>query len=316
MRTQLQKKQHQKLRNKMADIITTELPKQTAGDRECGMMLATAIQGGGKTYQNMHLIAKYVRDKIETKVRGRKSLIYDSNGEYTTEEFAKNGIPNFTAKILKVSDVRAWCRRSDITECRRIDAKSLTIPQKKEILEYIIANIVNCQLVLEDINGYILRVTNMEEIVGRIIKLRHIGVDVLTSFQSARAVEPRLWQNSRWVRLHFISENIDEIKGKLPNYPLYKIAQIMINKRFEDGDIRFFIYITGFGRHIEGPTFRLAEWEEAVKKYLLLNKKEVKEHALINECSEDESRGRLITQYTRIYYDNDDKPDIQLKINQ
>lgn len=289
----------------MVDITT---PVQTEGGRECGMMLTTAIQGGGKTYQNMHLIAKYVKDKIATKVRGRKSLIFDSNGEYTTEEFGKNGIPNFTARTLKLSDVPAWCRDPNITECRRIDAKSLSIPEKKKALEYIIANLINCQLVIEDINGYILRVSNMEEIVGRIIKLRHIGVDVLTSFQSARAVEPRLWQNSRWIRLHFISENMDEIKGKLTNYALFKIAQIIINKRFEDGDVRFFVYITGFGRKIEGPNLKLSEWEDACRKYLLLKKQETKEHALINECSEDESRSRLVMQYTRMYYDNPDGP--------
>lgn len=294
---------------------TTNLPKQTEGDRECGMMLATAIQGAGKTYQNMHLIAKYVKDKIHSKVKGRKSLIFDSNGEYTTEEFAKNGIPNFTARTLALKDVRAWCRDPKVpSECRRIDAKSLSIQQKKDALEYIIANVVNCQLVLEDINGYILRVTNMEEIVGRIIKLRHIGVDIVTSFQSARAVEPRLWQNSRWIRLHFISENMDEIKDKLTNYNLFKIAQIIINKRYEEGDIRFFLYITGFGRKIEGPELRLEEWREGCRRFFRLKKTEVKEHSLLNECSEDESRERLIDQYTRMYYDNPDKPE-SLKIN-
>ncbi len=285
-----------------------ETPKQTEGGRECGMMTSLAIQGGGKTYQNMHNIAKYVKDKIETKVKGRRSLIFDTNGEYTTEEFAKNGIPNFTARTLKLSDVAAWCRDPKILECRRIDAKSLTIAEKKKALEYIIANVVNCQLVLEDINNYILKISNMEEIVGRIIKLRHIGVDVLMSFQSSRAVEPRIYSNSRWLRLHFISDNIDEIKGKVPNYMLYKIAQMIINKRFEDGDERFFLYITKFGQKIEGPTLRLAEWEEACKKYFLIKKNVVKEHALVNECSEDESRKKLIALYTKLHYDNPDKP--------
>ncbi len=282
-------------------------PKKNVGGRECGMMATAAIQGGGKTYQNMHVIAKYVKDKIDTKVRGRKSLIFDSNGEYTTEEFAKNGIPNFNARTLKLSDVRAWCRDPNITECRRIDAKSLGIAEKKKALEYIIANLINCQLVLEDINTYIMKISNMEEIVGRLVKLRHLGVDVLISFQSARAVEPRIWQNSRWVRLHFISDNVDEIKDKIPNYQLFKIAQIMINRRFESGDIRFFVYITGFGRKIEG-NFKKTEWEEACKRYLLLKNKETKEHALLNACSEEESRAKLVLLYTSMYYDNDDKP--------
>ncbi len=283
--------------------------KQNTGGRECGMMTTAAIQGGGKTYQNMLIIVNYVRDKIETKVRARNSLIFDSNGEYTTEEFAKNGHENFTAKRIALKDVHAWCRDPRIKgECRRIDAKSLSIPEKKKALEYVVNNIINCQLVAEDINTYILKVTSMEEIVGKLVSLRHYGVDVLMSFQSTRAIEPRIWQNSRWVRLHFISDSVDEIKEKVPNYQLFKIAQLMINKRYEDGDLRFFVYITGFGRKIEGPTFKLAEWERACEMYLLLNKKITREHATINKCSEEESRTKLIAQYTRIYYDNPDKP--------
>ena len=153
----------------MAEDVT---PKNIGG-RECGMMATAAIQGCGKTYQNMHIIAKYVKDKIETKVRGRKSLIFDSNGEYTTEEFAKNGIPNFEAKRIALKDIEKWCRDPKITECRRIDAKSLGIPEKKKALEFVLNKIVNCQLVLEDINTYIMRISGMEEVVGKIVKLRH-----------------------------------------------------------------------------------------------------------------------------------------------
>lgn len=283
--------------------------KQNVGNRECGLMTALAIQGGGKTYQNMHLIANYVKDKIESKVLGRNCLIFDTNGEYTTEEFAKNGIPNFEAKRIALKDVAAWCRDPRIkNQCRRIDAKSLTVAQKKTALEYIVNNVINILLCCEDINTYILKISNMEEIVGKLISLRHYGVDVLTSFQSSRAVEPRIYSNSRWLRLHFISDNVDEISGKVPNYTLYKIAQLMINKRFEEGDERFFVYITKFGRKIEGPEFKLAEWENACNMYLLLNQKEVRDHALINAISESESKPRLINQFTRLYYDNPDKP--------
>jgi len=87
----------------MSELIPE--PKKNVGSRECGMMATAAIQGGGKTYQNMHVIAKYIKDKLDIKVRGRKSLIFDSNGEYTTEEFAKNGIPGFTAKRIALKDL-------------------------------------------------------------------------------------------------------------------------------------------------------------------------------------------------------------------
>jgi hypothetical protein len=282
-------------------------PKQTQGTRECGMLATAAIQGGGKTYQNMHIISKYVKDKLETKVRGRKCLIFDTNGEYTAEEFAKNGIPNFNPKRIALKDIEAWCRDPRVIECRKIDAKSLSIPEKKQALEYVINKIVNCQLVLEDINTYVLKLTNMETIIGKLVALRHNGVDVLISFQSARAVEPRIYQNSRWFRLHYISDDVDEIKGKLPNFTLYKIAQIMINIRYQKGDKRFFVYITQFGAKIEGA-FNLADFKDSCSKYLLLNKKKVKDQMLIYQMTEDQARDVLVNQYVDLYYDNPDKP--------
>ena len=56
-------------------------------EREAGMMIVTGIQGVGKTYLNMHVIKDYVKDKFYNKVRGRKCLIMDTNGEYTKEQF-------------------------------------------------------------------------------------------------------------------------------------------------------------------------------------------------------------------------------------
>ena len=62
-----------------------EQPKAENKSREAGMMAVTGIQGVGKTYRNMHIIADYVKDKPKTRVKGRKCLIFDTNGEYTTE---------------------------------------------------------------------------------------------------------------------------------------------------------------------------------------------------------------------------------------
>ena len=75
-------------------VIPASQPKNNSmalpgNEREAGMMCTTGVQGVGKTYQNMHIISKYVTDKIATKVKGRKVLIYDTNGEYTEQEFKK-----------------------------------------------------------------------------------------------------------------------------------------------------------------------------------------------------------------------------------
>jgi len=204
------------------------MTKKEAPSREAGMMTTTGAQGVGKTYQNMHMIKDYVKDKFYNKVKGRKCLIFDTNGEYTKEQFARNDIENFEPKRIALKDVEEWSK-SDLIECRRIDAKNVGIKEKKEILSYLLKVFRNGLLMVEDPNTYILSITHMEEIVGGLVNLRHRAVDVLISFQSLRPVEPRLWQNSRWIRMHYQADNVNDIKGKVPNPTLMKIAQIIDN---------------------------------------------------------------------------------------
>jgi hypothetical protein len=273
-----------------------------ATQREAGMMITAGIQGVGKTYQNMHVIKDYVKDKFYNKVKGRKCLIFDTNGEYTSSQFSRNDISGFEPKRIAISDIPAWCRTEN-KECRRVDAKNLGIKEKKEAIEYIIKNYRNGMLVLEDINTYILNVTFMEAIVGGLVNLRHRGVDVLVSYQSLRPVEPRMWQNARWVRMHYQADNVNDIKGKLPNPELYKIAQNIINKRYFGGDKRFFLYIHNFNNKIEGKFTKL-EFEQACKDYLSANQKYIKEYKQVNGCSMEEALVGKVKEYVSEYYGN------------
>jgi hypothetical protein len=273
-----------------------------AKEREAGMMVCTGIQGVGKTYQNMHVINNYVRDKFYNGVRGRKCLIFDTNGEYTREQFTRADINNFEPKRISIGDVEAWSL-TDTAECRRIDAKNLGIREKKEAVQYLLKVYRNGMLVLEDINTYILSVTFMEEIVGGLVNLRHRAVDVLISYQSLRPVEPRIWQNSRWVRMHYQADNVLDIKGKVTNVILFKIAQLIVNKRYFNGDKRFFLYIHNFGNKLQGK-FTKKEFEDACKQYIQSTKKILREYKEINDCSNDEAIDGLIKQYIKEYYGN------------
>jgi hypothetical protein len=259
------------------------------------------VQGVGKTYQNMHTIALYIRDKPKQRIKGRKCLIFDTNGEYTAEQFAKNDIPNMKISRIAISDVEAWSR-TDNQECRRIDAKNLGIADKKASVEFLLKIYKNGMLVLEDINTYILSVTFMEEIVGGLVNLRHRAVDVMISYQSLRPVEPRIWQNSRWVRMHYQADNVMDIKGKVTNVTLFKIAQLIVNQRYFNGDKRFFVFIHNFANKITGQ-FSKEEFEEACRKYLSANKKYIREFKEMNECSNDEAIAGQVQQYIEQYYD-------------
>jgi hypothetical protein len=273
--------------------------------REAGMMTCTGIQGVGKTYQNMHIIKDYVKDKFYNKVRGRKCLIMDTNGEYTGEQFTKNDIENFDPKRIALKDVEAWSK-TDIIECRRIDAKNVGISEKKKILEYLLKVYRNGMLVIEDINTYILSITHMEEIVGGIVNLRHRAVDVLISYQSLRPVEPRIWQNSRWIRMHYQADNVNDIKGKVNNPTMMKIAEIIVKTRYYAGDKRFFVYIHNFANKIEGK-FTKKEFMDACRKYLNSNKKYLKEYEEMNDISREQAIEMMSKEYYDNYYGNTNK---------
>ena len=219
----------------------------------------------------MHIIKDYVKDKFYNKVKGRKCLIFDTNGEYTESQFERNDIANFNVKRISLKDVEDWSRTEN-QECRRIEAKNFSIKEKKEAVEYLLKVYRNGMLVLEDINTYILSVTFMEEIVGGLVNLRHRAVDVMISYQSLRPVEPRIWQNSRWIRMHYQADNVNDIKGKVPNPTLLKIAQIIVNNRYFGGDKRFYVYVLNLANKIEGK-FTKQEFDEACRLYLNQNKK-------------------------------------------
>lgn len=275
------------------------MAKSTKADmRECGMMCTVGIQGVGKTYQNMHLIAKYSRDKIYNQVEGRKVLIFDTNGEYGSEQFAEADI-EIDIKKIKLSDVGAF-GASNSKEVRRIDASMATIDQKLAAVKYIMENFRNGMLVLEDINTYTLNISHTKDIVSGLVNLRHRAVDIIVSYQSARAVEPRIWQNVRWVRMHYQASNISEIKDKIPNMELYKLAQILVETRYFNKDKRFFVYIHNTTNKIEG-NFSEKEFLAAAEKYFMVNQSRVKEHMKMFSTSEKEAikhcQNTMLTQY-------------------
>lgn len=267
--------------------------------REAGMMAITGAQGVGKTYLNMHIIKDYVTDNFKTKVNGRKCLILDTNGEYTNAQFKANKVNNLNVKLLSLKDVPEWSRFGS-NECRRIDAKNLGLSEKKKVAEYCIKNYKNGMFVLEDINTYLLNVAQMEEIVGGLVNLRHRAVDVLISYQSLRAVEPRIWQNSRWIRMHYQADNVSDIKGKVNNPELMKIAQLIINSRYFNGDQRFYLYIYNLTNKIVGD-YNKEEFLAAARQYLSMNKKLIKEVANMNKIPESQAIERKSNQLYEIY---------------
>ena len=107
--------------------------------------------------------------------------------------------------------------------------------------------------------------------------------------------------------MHYQADNINDIKGKLPNPTMYKIAQLLVNNRYYNGDKRFYVYIHNFANKIEGA-FTKTEFKTACSMYLSSNKKYIKEHADIMQNKDmDSAREQLAKQYFEMYYGNSNK---------
>ncbi len=284
------------------ELVKIDKIESKRPEREAGMLTVTGAQGVGKTFLNMKDIVEYCKDKIHNKVRGRKCLIFDTNGEYTSSQFAKNGHPNFQIKTLAVADVAAWSN-SDVAECRRIDARHLSIKQKKACMEHIVKVFEKGLLVMEDINTYILSVTHMEEVVGYLVNLRHRGVDLIISYQSLRPVEPRIWSNSRWIRMHYQADSIEDIKNKVTDPILFRIAQLVVNNRYLKGDKRFYVYIHNLDKKVKGK-FSKKEFMDGCIQYLNSHKKYIKEYMDMHSVQRDEAIKGQTQFYISQYYGN------------
>jgi hypothetical protein len=103
--------------------------------------------------------------------------------------------------------------------------------------------------------------------------------------------------------MHYQADNVNDIKGKVNNPTLMKIAQILVNNKYMAGDKRFFVYIHNFANKIEGK-FSRKDFMDACRQYLNANKKYVKEYKEMNNIPMEEALEGQAKQYFDQYYGN------------
>ena len=167
--------------------------------REPILMCATGKKGVGKTYTTMNLIKSYIKGNKKTGKKARKVLIYDINMEYT--DF----------KAISVKDIPNFTRQSKI-EVRRVlpildNGKMATLSDMLVILNQIIENFRGGMLILEDINRYLIA-SKTTDVIGLLATNRHRDLDIICHFQSLSALDPRMWQNTTFVRFHYQSDDV------------------------------------------------------------------------------------------------------------
>jgi len=228
--------------------------------REPLLIIATGQKGVGKTHTTKQLIAQYTQPNPSTGKKARKVLIYDVNMEYT----------QFKAIALK--DLKKFTLQNRI-EVRRVlprlpNGKIATIDEMMEIMNEILSSYAGGLLVLEDINRYLIG-TQTQDIIGTIATNRHRDLDIIIHLQSLAAVTPRMWQNTSSVRFHKQMDAIDRYANRIPYFEILKIAQILVENQYENGNERFYCYVSGDESYVKGAfsnnSFRIACQEYAEK---------------------------------------------------
>jgi hypothetical protein len=203
--------------------------------REPKLGVAVGKKGVGKTYITNQMIRSYVKGNPSKGVKPRKALILDVNDEYTD------------IKGLRLRDVIKFSAHPTV-EARRIrpfndDGMRMTLKEIQGCLFQILNDYRGGLLLIEDINRYISdHLPN--DLVGAICTNRHTDTDIIMHFQSIGRVTSKIWQNLNWVRFHKNTDSVDRhIKKFEDKFEYLKIAEIMINTQYYNGNERFFLFV-------------------------------------------------------------------------
>lgn len=214
--------------------------------RECGLTIVAGRKGVGKTVRSCKEIRSYIMNDISIGRLGRKVLIFDVNNEpdyrqYKTIDF----------DVEEKDDAKRGYWIKIFAESQNVEARRI-VPFKKNgqpftyddfilAIQTIAANFTKGLFIAEDINRYIDH-RNQDFILGLLITLRHKNLDMIIHLQSLSKVTTTMWENTNYLRLHKQSDTVDRYKNRIPNYQLVKMAEIIVNKRFINGDIYSPVY--------------------------------------------------------------------------
>jgi ribosomal protein L30/L7E len=223
----------------------------------------------GKSVETIRMIDEYVAGNPTKGVPPRKALIFDVNDEFSS--FWYFGVQR-SIKAIAIKDIMKFSVHPKV-EVRRIrpfwdDGKKLTINDMGEVLGIILDNYRNGLLLVEDINKY-LSDSMPSDLIGSLATSRHIGLDIVSHFQNiGRAGNPKLLGNLNMIRLHKTNDTVERHKNKFEEKTeLLQIAENLVNKKYFEGDIRYFVYVDVENMKIRGKISK-TEAEDGIHQYV------------------------------------------------
>jgi hypothetical protein len=230
--------------------------------REPKLLVGIGRKGSGKSYTTRKMIEQYVKGNPSKGVPGRRALILDVNDEY------------FDIPAIRIQDVSLFSIHPKI-EIRRIrpfldDGKKMTLDDIADTLFVVLDTFKNGLLLIEDVNKYISD-TMPNDLVGAICTNRHIGVDIILHYQSIGRITSKVWQNVNILRVHKFTDTVRKHKHKFEDkFEYLSIAETMINKKYNDGDKRFFCYVDIDEEKVYG-SFTDEDFESAINSFIQNN---------------------------------------------
>jgi hypothetical protein len=229
--------------------------------REPLLIVACGKKGVGKSYQHNLMMQGYVMGDPYRGIKPRKCLILDVNDEYGT----------YGIRALSLTDVALFTIHPYI-EMRRIrpfhpNGARMTLDEWANAVFYVLNTFKNGLLLIEDPNKW--HSDHLPaDLVGAICTNRHVGLDILLSYQSIGRINTKIWGNTNLVRFHKNTESVERHKQKFPDKEEYmKIAENMVNNEYMKGNKRFFVYVDMDEEKIRGD-FSKEVFELGVDDYI------------------------------------------------
>jgi len=242
--------------------------------REPLLICATGKKGVGKSYQHNLMMQGYAMGDPYRGVRPRKCLIMDVNDEYGVF-----GIRAISLEHIALFTVHPY------VEIRRVrpfhpDGQRMGLDEWANAVFFVLNTFKNGLLLIEDPNKW--HSDHLPaDLVGAICTNRHVGLDILLSYQSIGRINTKIWGNMNMLRLHKNTESVERHKGKFPDKEEYmKIAEHMVNNEYAKGNKRFFVYIDMDEAKIRGD-FSKEVYEQAVDDYINEKHKELVKPLLV-----------------------------------
>jgi len=254
-----------------------------AKTREALLGIAVGKKGVGKTYETLKTVSSYVRGNAGAGVRPRPVLILDVNNEYANVK-ADHGNPLFPdIRAISLEHVKL-INKQKTANCYRIppfntDGSAMSITEVRNAMEVCLNDYSNGLFIIEDINK-IISDSLPNDLVGKIVTMRHVSVDIITHFQSiGKAANPKLWANANYIRFHKCDDTVKRHESKFGgDVTGLKILETMVSMNFKNDNKRFNAYYDKDYGTVRG-NFSQKDFQAAIIEYLEYNPKVIREEA-------------------------------------